>query len=49
MGGLQLFCPSQEARSSITDEKIQRGFKKRDLDKVRKPYMQEEGYDVLEV
>ena len=35
------FCPCQELRPSLTEEDIQRGSKKRDLDALRRHYIQE--------
>ena len=44
-----LFCPSQELRSSLTEEDIQRCSKKRELDALRRHYIQEKGFKVLEM
>ena len=35
------FCPCQELRPSLTEEDIQRGSKKRELDSLRRHYIQE--------
>ena len=43
------FCPCQEARTSLTEEEIQRGIKQRELDKLRKQYIQEKGYIIIEM
>ena len=37
------FCPCQELRPSLTEEEIQRGSKKRELDALRRHYIQEKG------
>ena len=42
-------CLHQEARPSVTEEEIQRGIRKRELDELRKQYIQEKGYDVIEM
>ena len=49
MGCSYVFCPRQEARPSLTEEKIQRGIKKRELDELPKQYIQENGYSVIEM
>ena len=43
------FCPCQELRPSLTDEDIQRGSKKRELDALRRHYIQENGFKVTEI
>ena len=46
------FYPCQELRPSLAEEDIQRGSKKRELDalrKLRKHYIQEKGYRVIEM
>ena len=42
-------CPCQEARSSLTDNEIMRGRKKRDQDQMRKEYIQQKGYKINEM
>ena len=49
MGCYYHLCPYQEARPSLTEEEIQRGIKKRELDELRKQYIQEKGYDFIEM
>ena len=49
MGCYCQFCPGQEARPSFTEECLQLGFKKRKLDELRKQYIQEKGYNVIEM
>ena len=41
MGCFYHFCPCQELRLSLTEEDIQRGSKKRELDALRRHYIQE--------
>ena len=43
------FCPCQELRASLTEEDIQRGSKKRELDALRRHYIQEKGFKVIEM
>ena len=43
------YCPRQESRPSVTEEEIQRGNKNRELDEVRKQYIQEKGYNVIDM
>ena len=43
MGSYFHFCPNQEARSSLTDNDIKCGTKKRELDELRKDYIRENG------
>ena len=42
-------CPSQELRPSLTEEDFQRGSKKRELDPLRRNYIQERGFKVIEI
>ena len=48
MGCFYHFCPCQELRPSLTEEDIQRASKKRDLDALRRHYIQEKGFKVIE-
>ena len=43
------FCPSQELRPSLTEEEIQRGSKKGELDALRRHYLQERSLKVFEM
>ena len=43
------FCPCQELRPSLTEEDIQRGSKKRELDALRRHYIQDKGFNVIEM
>ena len=49
MGCFYHFCPCQELRPSLTEEDIQRGSQKRELDALRRHYIQEKGYKVIEM
>ena len=49
MGCFYRFCPCQELCLSLTDEDIQRGSKKRELDALRRHCMQEKGFKVIEM
>ena len=50
MGCFYHYCPCQEARRlSLTDEDIERGNKKREMDQMRKQYIKEKGYNVVEM
>ena len=49
MGCFYHFCPCQELRPSLTEEDIQRGSKKRDLDALRRHSKQEKGFKVVEM
>ena len=49
MGCFYHFCPCQELRPSRTEEEIQRGSKKRELDALRWHYIQEKGFKVSEM
>ena len=48
MGCFYHFCPCQELRPSLTEEDIQRGSKKRKLDALRRRYIEEKGFKVIE-
>ena len=49
MGCFYHFCPCQELRLSPTEDEIQRGSKKRKLDALRRHYIQEKGFKVIEM
>ena len=49
MGCFYHFCPCQELRPSLTEEDIQRGSKKREHDALRRHYIQEKGFRVIEM
>ena len=49
MGCFYHFCPCQELRSCLTEENIQRGGKKRELDALRRHYIQKKGFKVIEM
>ena len=43
------YCPCQEARPSLTDTDIERGVKKRQQDEMRRGYIQQKGYPIVEM
>ena len=49
MGCFYHFCPCQVLRPSLIEEDIQRGSKKRELDALRRHYIQEKVYKVIEM
>ena len=49
MGCFCLYCSCQEARLSLTEEEIEHGNKKREMDQMRKQYIKEKGYNVVEM
>ena len=49
MGSYYHFCSCQEARPSLTDQDIERGNKKREMDDLRREYIKEKGYKVEEM
>ena len=48
MGCFYLFRPCQELRPSLLEEAIKRGSRKRELDELRRRYIQEKGLMVIE-
>ena len=49
MGCFYHYCPCQEARPSLTEENIERGNKKREMDQMKKQYIKEKEYHVVEI
>ena len=49
MGCYFLFCPCQEARASLSEEEMQRGIRKREHDELRRDYLRNKGYNIVEV
>ena len=49
MGCYFHYCPCQEARPSLTDNEIMKGIRKREQGQMRKEYIQEKGYKVIEM
>ena len=49
MGCCYHHCPCQEARPSPTDTDIERGQKKRQQDEMRRDYIQQKGYQIVEM
>ena len=43
------YCPCQEARPSLTDNEITRGITQREKDQMRKEYIQQKGYKIIEM
>ena len=46
MGCYYHFCPCQETRPSLSDEDIERGNKRREMDDLRREYIREKGYKI---
>ena len=49
MGCFYHFCPCQELCSSLTEEDIKRGSRRRELDEFRRSYIQEKCFTVIEM
>ena len=49
MGCCFHFFPSQEARASLSEEEMQRGVRKREHDELRRDYLRNKGYNIVEV
>ena len=49
MGCYYHYCPCQEARPSLTDTDIGRGVKERQQDEMRRDYIQQKGYQIVEM
>ena len=49
MGCYYLYCPCQEARPSLSDTYIEKGIKKRQQDEMRRDYIQQKGYQIVEM
>ena len=49
MGCYYHYCPCQEARPFLTDTEIERGVKNRQKDAMRKDYVQQKGYQIVEM
>ena len=49
MGCYFHFCSCQEARPSLTEQDIERGNKKGEMDDMRREYIEEKGYKVEEM
>ena len=49
MGCYYHFCSCQETRPSLTEQDIERGNKKREMDDMRREYIKEKGYKVEEM
>ena len=49
MGCFYHYCACQEARPSLTERDNERGNKRREMDQMRKQYIKEKGYNVVEM
>ena len=49
MGCFYHYCSCQEARPALIEEDIERGNKKREMDEMRKQYIKDKGYNVVEM
>ena len=49
MGCYYHYCHCQEVRPSLTDTDLQRGMKKRQQDEMRRDYIQQKGYQIVEM
>ena len=49
MGCFYHFFPCQELRSFLTEEDVKRGSRRRELDELRRSYIQEKGFTVIEM
>ena len=49
MGCFYHCCPCQELRSTLTEEDIKRGSRRRELDQLRRSYKQQKGLNVIEM
>ena len=49
MGCYYHYCPCQETRLSLTDTDIERGVKKRQQNDIRRDYIQQMGYEIVEM
>ena len=48
-GCFYLYCPCQKARPALTEEEVQRGIKRRKRNEMRKQYIEDKGYTVVEM
>ena len=49
MGCFYLYCPCQEGRLSLSEENIERDNKKGESDQMRKQYIKEKEYNIVEM
>ena len=49
MGCFSPFCSCQESRPSLSEQEIERGNKKREVDELRREYIKERGYKIQEM
>ena len=43
------FCPCRETQTNLSEDEFEFGIRKRESDKIRKPYLEKKGYKVLEM
>ena len=49
MGCYYYYCPCQEAGPSLTDTDFERAVKRRQPDEMRRDYIQQNGYQIIEM
>ena len=49
MGCYHHYCPCQKASPSLTDSDVERGVKKRQQNEMRRDYIQQKGYEIVEM
>ena len=49
MGCFFHFCPCQESRASLSEEEMLRGIRKREHDEMRRDFLRNKGYNIVEV
>ena len=49
MGCYFHFCPCQESRASLSEEEMRRGIRKREHDQLRRDYLRNKGYNIVDV
>ena len=48
LGCFYHYCPCQEARRALTEDDIKNSNKRREMDQMRKQYIEEKGYNIVE-
>ena len=49
MGCYYHYCPCQETRPSLSEKEVERGCKRREMDEMRRAYISNKGYNVIEM
>ena len=49
LGCFYFYCLCQEARPSLNEKDLKRGKQKREMDQMRKQYLKDKGYNVVEM